>query len=50
MQLLHVWMEKVKKKCKFYIHYGVHAWMDEDAIVFVTVRVVTFATTDFFVH
>jgi hypothetical protein len=24
------------KKCKFYIHYGVHAWMNEDVIDFAT--------------
>jgi hypothetical protein len=43
-------MEKVKKKCKVYNHYKVHAWMDEDAIVFTIVGIVTFATINCFVH
>jgi hypothetical protein len=42
-------MEKVEKKCKFTSILEC-AWMDENVVVFTTIRVVTFGTTNSSCH
>jgi hypothetical protein len=41
---------KSREKVKIYIHFGVYAWIDENVVIFTTIGVVTFGTTNYFCH